>query len=542
MSDLQLPDRLVQLRTRWEADPASRIFLQLSEEYRHLGRLHEALSVLEAGLKEHPGYLSALVAKGRCLLELGQPEPAREVLERVVRQDATQAVANKLLVRAYLDTGQAERAKERLDLYSLLHDGDPEIEDLRGRIRRLDATAKGKPEAPLAGRAAPAAPLPEDPFELPAPKPAPSRAAAAATLTAAAPKNGGDVFQLDARPAPRRAAVQDVFTLDYPVPAPEPAPVPAAASPAEPEPAPPMAASVVAVEEAPDLDEAEPTPEGEPFPGLVSRAVRHRYLTGLAAEGLFPVAPVATPAGPAPQPTPAALAEAPPAPAPPAPMEPAPLAPPEAAAFEPFPDLEPLAGLETPAAPEPVPEPVAPVELFPLRSIGEAVEAELWRSEPEPVAAVPQPVEPPFVPEPEPLVGLADLSEPEPETATVTLADLYLRQGHHGEAERLYQEVLRREPDNGAAQLGLARVQGTTGPSVPPPTLSPASPASVPPVSDYAVSQPLTAEPAFPEPAVAADFVPAGSFGDRGDRRTRTVDLLNRYLERIRRGSQPHVP
>ena len=62
-----LPDRVLQLRQRWEADPASRVFLQLAEEYRHLGRVHDALGVLEAGLKEHPGYLSALVAKGRTL-------------------------------------------------------------------------------------------------------------------------------------------------------------------------------------------------------------------------------------------------------------------------------------------------------------------------------------------------------------------------------------------------------------------------------------------------------------------------------------------
>ena len=152
MSDGSLPDRLAQLRSRWEADPASRIFLQLAEEYRHQGRLHEALAVLDEGLKEHPGYLSALVAKGRCLLELGQPEPAREVLERVVRQDATQMVANKLLVRTYLETGQAARARERLDLYSLLHDGDPEVEDLWARIARLDRETTG-PAAPPAAAA-----------------------------------------------------------------------------------------------------------------------------------------------------------------------------------------------------------------------------------------------------------------------------------------------------------------------------------------------------------------------------------------------------
>src|SRR5215468_2526533 len=138
MSDGAFSDRLTQLKSRWESDPTSRVFLQLAEEYRHLGRVQEALAVLDRGLKEHPGYLSALVAKGRCHLELGEGEGARAVLERVVKQDATQMVANKLLVRAYLETGEPAKARERLDLYSLLNDSDPEIEELRRRIKSMD--------------------------------------------------------------------------------------------------------------------------------------------------------------------------------------------------------------------------------------------------------------------------------------------------------------------------------------------------------------------------------------------------------------------
>src|SRR3954451_4865876 len=129
MSDGAFPDRLAQLRSRWESDPSSRIFLQLAEEYRHQGRVREALEVLERGLKEHPGYLSALVAKGRCLLELGEPEPSRVVLERVIKQDATQMVANKLLVRAYIETAEPERARERLALSTLLKDSEPNIQE-----------------------------------------------------------------------------------------------------------------------------------------------------------------------------------------------------------------------------------------------------------------------------------------------------------------------------------------------------------------------------------------------------------------------------
>jgi len=505
MSDLHLPDRVTQLRSRWEADPASRIFLQLAEEYRHLGRLHEALAVLEAGLKEHPGYLSALVAKGRCLLELGSAEPAREVLERVVRQDATQAVANKLLVRAYLETGQAERAKERLDLYSLLHDGDPEIEELRGRIRRLDAAGKAAEPPPPAVTAAPARPARgDDPFSLlppPRPSPAgPSPVAAARSAVRVAP-GVGEVFHLD-KPLARHPAVQDVFELGYPavaavqvmpetpeipeMPATEVAVAPPAAAAAEP-------AAVALPEPSPqdaeveDDDEPEPTVDGEPFPGLVSRAVRRRYLAGLAAGSLFPSiqAPVSPLRAVPPIPPTSALSPTPPS---------TPVAVPEAPA---------------PAAPE---EPVdaAPGEIFPLRSIGEAVEAELRRSALEPVPAP--------VPEPEPIPPMPTIppaapaiEEPE-RAATVTLGDLYLRQGHLAEAEGIFREVLHREPDNAAAHAGLARIAASRE----------------------------EAPPAASAPPESIDELVAATAG-KGDGRSRKILLLNSYLQRIRRGSHPDV-
>ncbi|MEO7795317.1 MAG: tetratricopeptide repeat protein [Thermoanaerobaculia bacterium] len=154
------PEALQQLRQRWERDPKSRAFLQLAEEYRRAGRLAEAVHVLQAGLKEHPTYLSAQVALGRCLMESGAPDGAAEILERAVARDPTQLVANKLLVEAYLAKGQAAKASERLNLYKLFNDRDTEIEPLEARIRALEglppvaATAKksgtrGPREAPV---------------------------------------------------------------------------------------------------------------------------------------------------------------------------------------------------------------------------------------------------------------------------------------------------------------------------------------------------------------------------------------------------------
>lgn len=427
MSDGAFPDRLTQLKNRWEADPTSRIFLQLAEEYRHQGRVKEALGVLDRGLREHPGYLSALVAKGRCHLELGEPEPARTVLERVVKQDATQMVANKLLVRAYLDTGEPDKARERLDLYSLLTESDPETEELRRRLRAMEQP----PQAP---------PTSDD-----------------SPLRSAAPPPRGrergreeDLFDLGA-PAPRPAARPEEPFAD--LFAPPPVTAPEAASEAAPE----AAAVAVALEEA--------EPEDVLFPGLASRESRTRYLDALAAEGLFFLE--LAPAPPVPEPPPEPEWAAPPEPAP----EPAPAAP--AAA--------------------------APAEAAPVFDLEEQTP---WAVEPEPVE--PEPAEP---------------------IATVTLGELYLRQGHRDEAERIFHEVLRREPGNAAAQQAVERL------APPPPEPAPAASAS----AAGAAGRPLEARDLLAGYSPAA--APAGSAGAKA----RKVFLLNSYLQRLRRGGQRDV-
>lgn len=435
MTDGVFPDRLTQLRARWESDPASRIFLQLAEEYRHLGRVQDALAVLDKGLKEHPGYLSALVAKGRCHLELGEGEGARVVLERVVKQDATQMVANKLLVRAYLETGDPVRARERLDLYSLLNDSDPEIEELRRRIRQLEKPVAPEPQ-----------PAPEaDPFALDPPHAGPDDLTVVLPLSTAAPAAPAaralEVFDLD-RPAPARHGGDggdDIFQLEPAAPlAPAPAPVtfpaedlftlepsPAAAPAAVPQPAP---------------EETEPAEdESLLFQGLSSRDSRRRYLDALGAEGLFDLAPLPAPAEVfAPEPV---------------------FAEPEETPAEEASWLDEAVAAAPAASPPPAPEPLMPPIFEPEAAVpGIDLDAttadELWSSEeaaPFDLAPPPPVFEPaPVAAEPEP--------EPEAEVATATLGELYLRQGHYAEAERIFREVLQREPASAPARAGLDRL------------------------------------------------------------------------------------
>lgn len=457
MTDHPSTSRLAQLKSRWESDPSSRIFLQLAEEYRHQGRIQEALAVLDRGLQEHPGYLSALVAKGRCHLELGEAEAARSVLERVVKQDATQMVANKLLVRAYLDTGDPARARERLDLYSLLNDSDPEIGDLRRQIKTMDRPKEQVPEDSL--------------FDLGPAKPV-----------------HDDIFDLGAGAAPApMPATEDIFGLEPPPP-----PPPAAAPEEE------------VFEDSEDL-----------FPGLVSRSTRERYLASLASEGIFevgvtPMAPseVPVPSEP-PGPTllvpPVAIPEEPPLPAE-SDLAVQSFESPGISAPEPVVEEDASWLEEIPPVPAAVPLPEEPVfeDLTPLPPpIAEEPAADLWADD----DVTPLPELDDLEPEPAPV-------QPAQPVATVTLGELYLRQGHADEAERIFREILEREPGNGAALAGLDRVEETR-------------------------REPAVSPPAAPAvPLLDAERLLAGFHG-RGTT-ARKVFLLNRYLDRIR-GSR-HVP
>jgi predicted Zn-dependent protease len=76
--------RIEDLRRRVQKDPASIAFAQLAEEYRRAGNCEEAVRVCQAGLAQHPAYISARVTLGRALFELGRFEESRTEFLRVL--------------------------------------------------------------------------------------------------------------------------------------------------------------------------------------------------------------------------------------------------------------------------------------------------------------------------------------------------------------------------------------------------------------------------------------------------------------------------
>jgi len=122
---------LANLRERWEREPTPQPALQLAEVYGRRGLAERAAEVLELALSRRPDHLSARVALGRYRLELGETRASVEALERVVATDPTHLVANKLLVKGYSELGRTQKARDRLDLYRLLNESDPEIASLQ---------------------------------------------------------------------------------------------------------------------------------------------------------------------------------------------------------------------------------------------------------------------------------------------------------------------------------------------------------------------------------------------------------------------------
>ena len=78
-------------------DPGSFCFAPLSDLYRRMGRLDEALDTALRGCEMHPDYIGGYMALGRACFEKGLYEESRQALEKVVRAMPDNALARQLL-------------------------------------------------------------------------------------------------------------------------------------------------------------------------------------------------------------------------------------------------------------------------------------------------------------------------------------------------------------------------------------------------------------------------------------------------------------
>lgn len=140
--------RLVELRRRVQADPASIAFAQLAEECRRAGSFDEAVAVCRAGLHHHSDYLSARVTLARALIEIDRLDEAETELNIVLKSAPDNLPANRALAEVFQKRG---RLPEALELYRKaleLAKFDPDLEHEVHRIERAVAPPPPRVEPP----------------------------------------------------------------------------------------------------------------------------------------------------------------------------------------------------------------------------------------------------------------------------------------------------------------------------------------------------------------------------------------------------------
>jgi predicted Zn-dependent protease len=114
--------RIEELRRRIQKDPASIAFAQLAEEHRRAREYEDAIRVSQAGLAQHPAYLSARITLGRALLEVGRLDDAAAEFEYVLNAAPDNLTAIRELAdihqRRRVTTHQVNRSREREALQS----------------------------------------------------------------------------------------------------------------------------------------------------------------------------------------------------------------------------------------------------------------------------------------------------------------------------------------------------------------------------------------------------------------------------------------
>jgi tetratricopeptide (TPR) repeat protein len=135
-NEIRSPE-LQKLEEKLRKDPASKLFFPLAEEYAKVGRLDEAIALLQTGVKAHPDFLGARVALGKVLFSKGQLAEAKQEFEQVIAANPDNLMAHKKLAAIYLKDGEKDKALASCESILTLNRTDPEVLRLKEEISRL---------------------------------------------------------------------------------------------------------------------------------------------------------------------------------------------------------------------------------------------------------------------------------------------------------------------------------------------------------------------------------------------------------------------
>jgi tetratricopeptide (TPR) repeat protein len=450
--------RIEELRKKFEENPR-RYFAPLANEYRKAGDIEQAIAICREYLPQQPGHMSGHIVYGQALYEARQVDEAKSVFETALSLDPENLIALRHLGDIALMIGDSPGARM---WYGRVLEADPRNEEIQAQLARLDQTDAATPTPVVSPQV--------EPVEAPPPS-AEKAATAASSMPTPSSAPTVVVSAMRAAPTPAESPVDLAKTLEPTAAVPPPGIEKSAHEPIGLEPTSMASPETFGTQATVPLDTS-----------IVDQIARQREappidsfsLEGLETTSMAPEVDVPT----------LELADIPAA----------------------EPEIHP------PAATSAAPESLPPSDDLPLLDIGELPASPQASGSPPTPESIPKPVpqaatepvldpitepllEPIAAPIPEPVAEIS-LDSTAPESGpfvTETMAELYLHQGHHEEALRVYRALLEQRPGD---QRLLDKIAALASPS-----------AAVPAV-----------------PAVAAPVVPAAPPVPRAGRSMR--DLL----------------
>ncbi|APG28927.1 hypothetical protein A7E78_14495 [Syntrophotalea acetylenivorans] len=124
-------------------DPHSTVFVSLSDAYRQLGRLDEALDIARKGMQGLPWFSPGHVVLGQILMARGETGEALGCFNKALTLDGESIAAFKGLAAIYSQKGQTDIARQVLERAEQIHPGNSSIQHM---LNRLSDVATPEPD------------------------------------------------------------------------------------------------------------------------------------------------------------------------------------------------------------------------------------------------------------------------------------------------------------------------------------------------------------------------------------------------------------
>ena len=129
-----------------ERDPDSYAFIPLSDLYRKLGLLDDALAAAQRGTTRHPSLVAGQLALGLACYEMGLEGECRAALENVVKITPENIQAQRILSQIYTETGEYAAAESALKIILALAPNDLESRVIHESITRAKVVSEAESE------------------------------------------------------------------------------------------------------------------------------------------------------------------------------------------------------------------------------------------------------------------------------------------------------------------------------------------------------------------------------------------------------------